>query len=589
MNPERTTTIPYPFTKLIKDVWRFIKPYRWRFIGGSIADFVSDLAWLYPAVAVAAIVNFFAAYHPGDSARPLWIVFWLWGAASLARFGGLSLARYLCFQVGERVSLDARLKAIKHLFAVDLAWHERENAGNKIKRLDKGGEGYNQLIRIWVTNIIEIAVNFIGVTIVISLHSIYISIALLIFIIVYAIVSSPLLRRSTQAAQAVDEEDERFEGLSFEAVNNIRSVKVLGLAENLSGRITASAAELFSRVKRRIFWFQLRFVSLEAWGRTTKMLLLAATAYYVLRGWENVGFLMLVNYYFNRITESIGQFTSITQEIIISKNSIARLEHMLAVPINIDDDTAKLDFPTNWKTLSLKNVSFAYGANIVLKNISFTIKRGERWGIVGLSGAGKSTLFKLLLKEEENYRGEILIDNIPLKQIKRSSFFHYAAVVLQETEVFNFSLHDNITITREAGPANALALASALKTAHVDDFLDRLPQGVDTLIGEKGVKLSGGEKQRLGIARAIYKQPQLLFLDEATSHLDLESEEKIKDSLHRFFQDVTAFVIAHRLTTIQEMDHIILIENGEILESGDFKTLHKKHGRFFALWEKQRL
>ena len=131
-------------------------------------------------------------------------------------------------------------------------------------------------------------------------------------------------------------------------------------------------------------------------------------------------------------------------------------------------------------------------------------------------------------------------------------------------------------------------LEKALTVSHVKDFLDKLPEGVDTLIGEKGVKLSGGERQRLGIARAIFKQPQILLLDEATSHLDLESEEKIKDSLHLFFENITALVIAHRLTTIREMDKIIVIEKGVILEQGSFDELYKKKGRFYELWEKQK-
>ncbi len=160
-------------------------------------------------------------------------------------------------------------------------------------------------------------------------------------------------------------------------------------------------------------------------------------------------------------------------------------------------------------------------------------------------------------------------------------------MVLQETEVFNFTLKENIVLA--TGQDKPQDLANALEVAHVDDFLFKLPQGVDSLIGEKGVKLSGGEKQRLGLARAVYKNPQLLFLDEATSHLDLESEQKIQDSLHHVFQSVTAVVIAHRLTTVKEMDTIVVIEKGKLIESGSFNELYKKQGRFFELWEKQKL
>jgi ATP-binding cassette subfamily B protein len=161
--------------------------------------------------------------------------------------------------------------------------------------------------------------------------------------------------------------------------------------------------------------------------------------------------------------------------------------------------------------------------------------------------------------------------------------------VLQETEVFNFTLRQNIVLANSEESANNELFEKSLHIAHVTDFLSKLPEGADTLIGEKGVKLSGGEKQRLGIARAVFKQPQILLLDEATSHLDVESEEKIRTSLHEFFQSVTAVVIAHRLTTLREMDRIIVIEDGKIMEEGSFDELYQKQGRFYELWEKQKL
>ena len=223
-----------------------------------------------------------------------------------------------------------------------------------------------------------------------------------------------------------------------------------------------------------------------------------------------------------------------------------------------------------------------------MNDISFEIKRGEKIGVVGLSGAGKSTLFKLLLKEYEDYKGLIKFDGLNLREVSPKDYYAHTAVVLQETEVFNFSLKDNVTIGREKYTKSSFD--KALEISHVQDFLHKLPQGVDTLIGEKGVKLSGGEKQRLGIARAVYKEPELLLLDEATSHLDIESEKSIQDSLHQFFESVTAIVIAHRLTTIKEMDRIIVIEGGKLVEQGSFSKLMKTPGgRFRELWKKQKI
>jgi ABC-type multidrug transport system fused ATPase/permease subunit len=310
--------------------------------------------------------------------------------------------------------------------------------------------------------------------------------------------------------------------------------------------------------------------------------------YGISQGNYSVGFLILFYGYFGNILQSIGELAEITQDYIVAKLAVGRMMDLLHEPVTIDREDEKLPFPEDWEKIIFKNISFLYGENAVLENVSFSIKRGERIGVVGLSGAGKSTLFKLLLKEHEDYTGEILIDDTPLRAISKSSYFVHAAPVLQDTEVFNFSLRNNITLANENEASNEELFERALRVSHVADFVPKLPKGVETLIGEKGVKLSGGERQRVGIARAVFKNPQILLLDEATSHLDVESEEKIRTSLHEFFQSVTAIVIAHRLTTIRGMDRILVLENGHIIEDGTFEELIKKQGRFFELWEKQK-
>ena len=185
--------------------------------------------------------------------------------------------------------------------------------------------------------------------------------------------------------------------------------------------------------------------------------------------------------------------------------------------------------------------------------------------------------------------GEIKIDDVSINTIKADDYLSRVSVVLQDTEVFNLSLKDNITIVRPEKEHERALLERTLTVSHVKDFVAKLKDGVNTLIGEKGIKLSGGERQRLGIARAVFKEPEILLMDEATSHLDIESEKKIQDSLHEFFKNVTAIVIAHRLTTIKLMDRILVIEKGKIIENGSFDELYAKKGRFYELWEKQQL
>lgn len=398
-----------------------------------------------------------------------------------------------------------------------------------------------------------------------------------------------MTRRAGQASYRVNAQEENVNGLLFEAINNIRTVKVMSMAKVLLAALIKGTEDLLEKLRRRIFWYQSRNAFLSFWTVVFRLGLTVLIIRGVLAGHYEIGFLILFSSYFSELRMSIDELSTASIDFVTSKISVARMKDILNEPITIDDEKGKASFSTAWQKITVKNVSFSYGENKALNDISFAVRRGEKVGIVGISGAGKSTLFKLLLKEREEFSGDILFDGVSIKQISKNDYFKQISVVLQDTEVFSFSLKDNITITNAKEKLNKRLLEQALSTAHIYSLVDKLPQGLDTLIGEKGVKLSGGEKQRLGIARAIFKEPQILLLDEATSHLDIESEEKIRDSLHKFFENVTAIVIAHRLTTIREMDKILVIEDGRIVESGNFQKLYANQGRFYELWEKQKL
>ncbi len=578
----------YTSWQLVKDIFELLRPYRGRFWFASLIRMLGDLAWLYPAFAFASIVTFLMRYQPGQSLNTVWVALGLWLAATIIRSLSQYYSKFIGYKVAERLAIDSTLKTVRHLFRLDMAWHERENSGNKIKRIQNAGDGFNKIIRLWFNNIIEIVVNLVAINIIIAGFDRTVLLVLGIFLITYFVISGVMTRRARDAAYRVNAQEEDVNGLLFEAINNIRTVKVMAMAQTLYNSLVKGTEELFKKLGIKIFWYQSRNAFLSFWAGAFKVGIIALIIKGILDGHYEVGFLILFNSYFSNLRESIDELSTASIDFVTSKLSVARMKKILDEPIKIDDDNGKVSFSQNWEKITIKNVSFAYGENQVLKDISFDVRRGEKVGVVGVSGAGKSTLFKLLLKEREEFAGDILFDDISIKQIKKNDYFKQVSVVLQDTEVFNFPLRDNITITNDAQKTNQKLLDQALTTAHITELVDKLPQGLDTLIGEKGVKLSGGERQRLGIARAIFKQPEILLLDEATSHLDLESEEKIRDSLHKFFENVTAIVIAHRLTTIKEMDKILVIENGKLIESGNFEELFAKQGRFYELWEKQK-
>jgi ATP-binding cassette subfamily B protein len=237
----------------------------------------------------------------------------------------------------------------------------------------------------------------------------------------------------------------------------------------------------------------------------------------------------------------------------------------------------------------LQNVFFTYHKQPstpgVLQNVSLHVPPGQKLGIVGLSGAGKSTLTKLLLRFIDLDQGKILIDNVDIRDVLQKDLRANIAYVPQEPLLFHASIQENILLTKPG--ATPAELEQALKAAHAWTFVEALPEGINSIVGERGVKLSGGQKQRIAIARAVLQNAPIIILDEATSALDSESEQIIKSSFFEIFQGKTAIVIAHRLSTLSDMDRIIVIEKGKVIEDGNHSGLLKQNGVYAALWSKQ--
>ncbi len=577
---------PYSATQLVAEIWRRIQPYRWKFLLATLLRLTADIIWLYPAYALSHIVTLLAQSPSPGVLHSILGILTAWVMASVIRFTAIDTAKYIGFLIAERIAVDAQYETISHLLRLQMSWQEKENTGNKVKRLQRGADGLAIITRMWFINFIEIFVNFVGMSIIIAGFDWRMAVVILAFLVTYYLFSRQLTRKTVAQVNRVNIAEEEVSGFAFEVMNNIRTVKVLGIRRSLLDILRTHMDELFVRIRSRVLWFRIRQVVLSGWGQVFRLGAVMGIMYGIWHGYYPVGFLILFYGYFDRIWASVDELAQVAQEFSSSQYSIARMTDILREP---PQPAGHKDFPADWKKIDVRNLHFAYGNNAVLNNISFTIRRGEKLGIVGLSGAGKSTLMRILLKEREEYEGEILIDGVSLRDIRRDAYFERTAAVLQETEVFNVSLKDNVTIANASRKDDAQLFDRSLVIAHVKDFLTKLPRKEQTVIGEKGIKLSGGERQRLGLARAIFKQPDILFLDEATSHLDLESEQKIRDSLHTFFRSVTAVVIAHRLTTIREMDTVIVLEKGAIVESGSFDQLMKKKGKFFELWERQKL
>lgn len=283
-----------------------------------------------------------------------------------------------------------------------------------------------------------------------------------------------------------------------------------------------------------------------------------------------IGYLIL-------FSQLISPFKSISKAVYDSSQGIAALERIEKITLQdrLIKNSPATPQPISFnKEISFNNVSFKYKQEQVLEDISFKIKKGETVAIVGHSGAGKSTIADLLIRFYDVIEGSINIDNINVKKINLSQLRNLMGVVTQDSILFNDSVINNIAFGVEI--ENSQVLESA-KMANADEFIQNLDEKYETFIGDAGNKLSGGEKQRLSIARAIYKNPEILILDEATSSLDTKSEKAVQEALNRLMKNRTSLVIAHRLSTIQNADKIIVLDNGKIVEMGSHKELVAKN------------
>ena len=575
----------YTNIELIKDIWGYIKPYKKKFFLGTLLRITSDIIWLYPIWALAEIITFASNYQLGQPTTYAWTLMGSIVACGIYHFICHDYCKYFIYQVSEHAHVDAMNKSLQHLFRIDMQWHEKENSGNKMQKIVKGGESLKEIIRMFVDLVIESTVNLIAIFIVLAYLNTYFILLLSVFFVSYYILSLKLTNRAKYQSHIVNVEWEKYNGISFEAINNISIVKSLRIGNKILPFIHGFAKTVIKKTHRRIVLYRTRSAVLNLYSEAFRIVSVSYTLYLIFDGQLEVGVLALVLLYFGKIERSAFEFSETYHKFIMAKIAMIRMNEILETQPVIEN-VGTQTFTPNWKTLEFKNVSFKYHGKNVLKNFSLTIKKGEKVGIVGISGTGKSTLFKLILKLYNNYEGSITFDGVSLNEITRESFMKSVAVVPQETELFNLSLEQNITLTQNS--KNEDQLTKALEIAHVKEFLHKLPEGIESLVGEKGIKLSGGEKQRVGIARAIYKHPEILLLDEATSHLDVQSEKNIQDALHTFFEDITAIVIAHRLTTIKEMDKIVVMDKGEVLEYGSFDELMNLKGEFYKLWEKQK-
>ncbi|AGH94375.1 ABC transporter ATP-binding protein [Pseudobdellovibrio exovorus] len=381
------------------------------------------------------------------------------------------------------------------------------------------------------------------------------------------------------------EQLEKITATIKESLDGVRTIQAFNLEKRMETRLKQQGGD-FIYMRRKVH------ALIESMGPITEFiatfLILGVVFYFsqkISLGLATAGTLIGFITALLQVNEPIKKFQEAYVRIQETRVAAARVFSMLDEDSEVEEAQNPIPFPENWQTIQYKNVHFSYGEEKLLQDFNLTIRKGQVVAFVGESGSGKSTLANLLARFYDPQKGEILIGDRNIRDIQLSALRHNIGLVSQDVFLFSDTIENNILAEKD-GPDHE-GVERAAKAAHAHDFISRLPLQYNTQTGERGNLLSGGEKQRVGIARAFYKDSPILILDEATSALDSISEEQVQRGLETLMKGRTTFVIAHRLSTVQNADLILVLNKGKIVEQGTHSELLSKKGEYSKLFEMQ--
>ena len=490
-------------------------------------------------------------------------------------------------RVTERAMHRIGLRLFKHLHALDLDFHLSRRTGGLARDIERGTTGISFLMRFTLFNILPtlLEISLIAVILLVN-YSAWYALIIVIAVVFYIIYSVILTEKRTNIVRHMNDMDNQTNTRAIDSLLNFETVKYFGnegyeaeqYDKNLTGWENARAR---NRISMAVLNSGQAFVIA---GSITAIMSLAA--HDVVAGKMTLGDLVLVNAYMLQLFIPLNFLGFVYREI---KKALADIEHMFSLlnkKTSIEDKSNAPDLHLNGGEITFSHVSFGYNKDRqILNDISFTIPAGKKIAVVGPSGAGKSTLARLLFRFYDVDNGEIKINNQDVRDITQKSLRTSIGVVPQDTVLFNDSIYYNIAYGRPE--ASREDVNRAVKLAHLENFIEQLPQGYETLVGERGLKVSGGEKQRIAIARMLLKNPGIMIFDEATSSLDSNSEQAILEALREVAESHTTLVIAHRLSTVVDADNIVVIDKGVVVEQGKHTELLNKQGIYASLWELQ--
>ncbi len=507
--------------------------------------------------------------------------------------GAIVIQAITSFLLTQLLSVEAqhliaqlRVKVQQHIIKLPISFFDNQKSGALVSRIMSDVEGVRNLVGTGLVQLFGgILTAIISLVILININAMM-TLYVLVPIVIFGVISMKAFGYIRPIFRKRGEINAEVTGRLTETLNGIRVIKGFNAEEQEIKTFDSGVMRLYQNVKKSL-------ISTSIVTSSATLLLGLATAgimgiggYLIIQGEMTFGEFLSFTLFLGFMIAPIVQMSNIGSQMTEAFAGLDRTEEIMNMPTESDHKERTIEHNEIVGNLSFDNVSFSYEEEKeVLHGISFDAPRGSVTALVGTSGSGKSTIAGLTATFMNPTGGKITIDGIDLQSIKLESYRSQLGVVLQDDFLFEGTIKENIIFPRPN--ASESEILDAVKAAHVHEFTDRFDDGLDTLIGERGVKLSGGQRQRIAIARAILADPRILILDEATSNLDTESESLIQESLKKLMQGRTTLVIAHRLSTIRQANQILVIENGEIAEEGNHDQLIGKKGRYYELFTYQ--
>ena len=490
-------------------------------------------------------------------------------------------------KVSQNAIRQLTLNTFAHLHSLSLKFHLNRKTGALSKFIDRGTKGVDFLMNYVLFNVIPTIIEIMIVAgILFALYGFKYAIVTIITIAIYIVLTFTITQWRLKFRRKMNEADNIVSSKLVDSLLNYETVKYFNNEEHEFNRLDSSLKDYETAAVENEFSLSYLNIGQTLVIITGITLMLGMSVFDIQKGAISIGGFVVINAYMFQLYQPLNFFGTVYRNI---RQSLTDMENLFSLwgekPYENGQDLKLTNSPDT--NIKFANVSFDYDVRrTIIKNISFEVPNGKKIAIVGPTGAGKSTISRLLFGFYKTKSGSIYVNGQNIKDISQQSLRKIIGVVPQDTVLFNETIYYNISYGDPS--ASEAEIYEAARSADIHDFIQNLPDGYNTLVGERGLKLSGGEKQRVAIARAILKKPSIFFFDEATSALDTTTEKEIQKNLELISKNKTTLVIAHRLSTAADAHNIIVLDKGVIVEQGNHQELLRTNGKYAEMWNKQK-